>query len=248
MTKSSRRVAIINDTSSYVGPDLARALAGRGHDLVIGDPHDGLVEELQQLGATVEVVAGVGRLRSESDATTLVDRALQRFGQIDSAAMFSGQIIGGSFLKSTVVDLQRLYQGCFEAPYHFLKAVTAPMVQRGEGQILVITSASAARPTLMAPLYSSMRAGATMLAKNVAAEVARNGVQVNAVGTNFMDFPAFLEASHATTPEGRARVEAQVPMGRLGTLSEFAAFCMPYVDGTSRFATGQYVSFAGGWA
>ena len=114
--------------------------------------------------------------------------------------------------------------------------------------MLVITSASAVRPTPGAPLYSAARAGGTMLARNVADEVAGKGVQVNAVGTNFMDFPEFLRASRAEDAEGRARVEAQVPMGRLGTLDEFADFCMPFLDGTSRFTTGQFVAYAGGWA
>ena len=40
---------------------------------------------------------------------------------------------------------------------------------------------------------------------------------------------------------------AQVPMRRLGTLEEFASFCMPYIDGTSGFTTGQFVAYAGGW-
>ena len=87
-----------------------------------------------------------------------------------------------------------------------------------------------------------------MLVRNVAAEVVDKGVQVNAVGTNFMDFPEFLKANRAEDPEGRARVEAMVPMGRLGTLEELAHFSAPFVDGTSRFTTGQFVAFAGGWA
>jgi 3-oxoacyl-[acyl-carrier protein] reductase len=122
------------------------------------------------------------------------------------------------------------------------------MVARGAGQVLLITSAAAARPTPGAPLYSAARAGATMLARNVAAEVARHGVQVNAVGTNFMDFPEFLRATGATDPDVRSRIEAQVPLGRLGTMEEFAAFCLPFVDGSSRFTTGQFVAYAGGWA
>jgi len=32
----SRRVALISEVASYVGPDLARLLAQRGHDLVVG--------------------------------------------------------------------------------------------------------------------------------------------------------------------------------------------------------------------
>ena len=122
------------------------------------------------------------------------------------------------------------------------------MIVAGDGQILVITSASAARPTPGAPLYSSARAGATMLTRNVADEVARNGVQVNAVGTNFMDFPEFLRATGANDPEIRKKIEAQVPLGRLGTMEEFASFCMPFIDGSSRFTTGQFVAYAGGWA
>ena len=38
-----------------------------------------------------------------------------------------------------------------------------------------------------------------------------------------MDFPEFLAASGATDPDVRAKIEAQVPLGRLGTMDEFAA-------------------------
>jgi 3-oxoacyl-[acyl-carrier protein] reductase len=244
---SDRRVALVANTTSYVGPSLARFLAARGHDLVIGDPADGLVEELTGAGAAVEVVTGVQDLAKPESAPALVQAALDRFGRIDSAVAASGRIVVGRFLKSSVEDLQSAVRGCLEAPYHFLRAVVPVMVEAGGGQVLVITSASGARPTPGAPLYSSARAAANMLVRNVAGEVAATGVQVNAVGTNFMDFPEFLAANRAEDPEGRARVEAQVPMRRLGTLEEFASFCMPFLDGTSGFTTGQFVGYAGGW-
>ncbi|HVM08575.1 MAG TPA: SDR family oxidoreductase [Acidimicrobiales bacterium] len=248
MPSPDRRVALVNDGGFYVGPVLARYLAARGHDIVVGDPEDGLVAELEAAGASVEAVAGVRDLTDPASSARLVEAALARFGRIDAAAAFSGRIVTGRFLRSTVDDLRTVIEGCLEAPYHFLRSVVPPMVERGDGQVLLITSAAGARPTPGAPLYSAARAGATMLARNVAAEVVDKGVQINVVGTNFMDFPEFLRASRAEDPEGRARVEAQVPMGRLGSLEEFASFCMPFVDGTSRFTTGQFVAFAGGWA
>jgi len=243
-----RRVALVADAGFYVGPHLARLLAAKDHDLVLGDPSPELVTELEATGAAVEVVTGVRNLVKPESAASLVDAALDRFGRLDSAAAFSGQIITGRFTKSSVEDLRAVLAGCVEAPYHFLKAAVAPMIEQQGGQVLLITSASAVRPTPGAPLYSSARAAGTMLAKNVADEVARNGVQVNAVGTNFMDFPEFLRASGAEDPEVRAKLEAQVPLRRLGTMEEFAAFCMPFVDGTSGFTTGQFVAYAGGWA
>ncbi len=247
MSNTGRRVALITDASFYVGPPLARALAARDHDLVLGDPQEGLVEELTAMGATVEAVAGVRDISRPEASEQIVAAALERFGRIDSAAAASGRVITGRFLKSTVDDLHAVVKGCLEAPYHFLRAVVPAMVEQGDGQVLLMTSAAGARPTKGAPLYSAARAGATMLARNVAVEVARTGVQVNVVGTNFMDFPEFLRANGVTDAESRAKVEAQVPMGRLGTLEEFAAFCMPFIDGSSRFTTGQFVAYAGGW-
>ena len=244
----SNQVTVLNNAGFYVGPSLARVLAARGRNLVLGDPAPGLVNELLALGIAIEVVEGVKNLEDPASSEKLVAAAMNRFGRIDSAAMFSGAIVTGRFLNSSVSDLRSVLSGCVEAPYHFMKSVLPHMVDAKSGQLLVITSASAARPTPGAPLYSSARAAATMLTKNVAMEVARHGVQVNAVGTNFMDFPEFLKASGATDPAVRKKIEAQVPLGRLGTVEEFASFCMPYIDGTSRFTTGQFVAYAGGWA
>jgi 3-oxoacyl-[acyl-carrier protein] reductase len=162
--------------------------------------------------------------------------------------MSSGVIVTGRFLDAaSPADFQLAVRGCLEAPYRFLKAVVPPMVEAGGGQVLVQTSAAGARATRGAPLYSAARAGANHLVRNVADEVARHGVQVNAVGTNFMDFPGFLKANRAETPEARAKLEDMVPLKRLGTMEEFAAFCAVFLDGTSRFTTGQFVPYAGGW-
>ncbi|MHB8464555.1 MAG: SDR family NAD(P)-dependent oxidoreductase [Acidimicrobiales bacterium] len=243
----SRRIAVVSDAAGYVGPHLSRLLAARGHDLVVGDPAAGLVDELVALGAQVEVVEKVRDLSRPEASERLVRAALDRFGRIDAAAAFTGRIVVGRFLRSSIEDLRAALTGCVEAPYHFLRTVVPVMVEQGDGQVLVFTSAAGARPTPGAPLYSSARAGANMLVRNVALEVVDKGVQINAIGTNFMDFPEFLAANRAEDPAGRARVEAMVPMGRLGTLDELANFSMPFVDGTSRFVTGQFVAFAGGW-
>lgn len=248
MNTPQRRVTVINDGRFYAGPPLARFLATRDHNVVIGDAPSELIAELEAAGVQAVSVPGVNSRGNTQGFQQLVTSALDHFGRIDSASMFSGQIITGSILKSTREDLDSLYEGCLVAPYEFLKAVLPVMKEQESGQVLIITSASGARPTPGAPLYSSLRAAASMLARNAASEMAKHGVQVNAVGTNFMDFPEFLRASGATDPEVRKKVESQVPLHRLGTLDEFASFCMPYLDGTSRFATGQFVSFSGGWS
>lgn len=163
--------------------------------------------------------------------------------------MFSRAILLGRFLETTVEDLHTIARGNLEAPYRFLKAVMPPLVDQQDGQVVMITSATAARPAPGASLYSATRAGATMLVKNVAVEHARDNVQVNSVGTNFMDFDEFIKANGLEDkPKRRARVEDAVPMKRLGGMDEFANFSAVLLDGTSRFQTGQFFSYSGGWS
>ena len=246
--RSAKPVAIIANTSFYAGPDLARALARRGYDLVLGDPTDDLPSELDALGAESWSIDGVADLADPVSAARLVDLAMDAYGRIDSVVFFSGLIVTGPFLASTADDLAKATRGCLDAVYNALRVFVPPLVAAGSGQVLAITSAAGLRPTPNAPLYSAARAGANMLVRNVAAEVAEAGVQVNAIGTNYMDFDGFRAATGADDPAVRAAIERSVPLRRLGTMSEFAEFCAAFLDGTSRFHTGQVVGYDGGWS
>ena len=65
---------------------------------MLGDPPDDLVGELEDTGTAVEVVRGVRNLADPASAPALVAAALARFGRIDSAVAFSGQIVTGRFV------------------------------------------------------------------------------------------------------------------------------------------------------
>jgi 3-oxoacyl-[acyl-carrier protein] reductase len=248
MTSSNNRVALVCDTAGYVGPALARQFAQRGHNLVVGSPSKELVAELKALGAEVEAVENARNLAKIESAPALVKAGLDRYGRIDAAVAFSGDIVPGKFMDSSLEDLQKIVKGCLEGPYNFLKAAAAPMIEQRSGQIVLITSAAGARVAKGVALYSSVRAGATHMAKNLAAEIASTGVQVNALGTNWMDFPEFHEAVGTSDPDVRKAFEQRIPMKRMGTMEEFAAFAMAFLDGSSGFTTGQFVAYAGGWA
>jgi len=245
---SENPVAIVSNASSYVGPAVATKLAHAGFDLVLGDPTAEVLAEVEESGVQSWVVDDVRNLAKPDSAPRLLDMAMDAYGRVDSAVFFSGEIVLGKVMDSTDADFVRVVEGNLEAAYRALRTFVRPMVDAGQGQILAITSASGLRVTPGAPLYSATRAAANMLVRNLAGEVARSGVQVNAVGTNFMDFPMFREATGADDPEVMAKLEKNVPMGRLGTMDEFANFCMAFLDGSARFHTGQVVGFDGGWS
>ena len=101
----SRRVALITDTNLHLGPDLARILAKREHDLILGDPSSGLVEEIEALGANVVSLSGLGDLADGSAIARLMAAGLERFGKLDAACVRAGRIIGGRFMDANLEEL-----------------------------------------------------------------------------------------------------------------------------------------------
>jgi NAD(P)-dependent dehydrogenase (short-subunit alcohol dehydrogenase family) len=257
--RSDRPVALITLATGYVGPALARRMVASGFDLVLHVPSgtatmaDGelgaaeLEAELRGLGARVEVVEGADLTTAEGNHA-VIDAALERFGRLDAACFITGVIITGRFLENTEAQWEQVKRTNLDMVFHALQAALPPMLAAGRGQIVVFTSATGARPEPKVSIYSATRAGANALVRAVGLEHAASGVTVNAIGTNYMDFPGFLAASGATDPERRTRIEAQVPAKRLGTMEELAEFTAVLLDGRSRFQTGQFFSFSGGWS
>jgi len=240
-------VALITTAAHYVGPALARVLARSGHRLVLHAPDAALVEELRAAGTELLVVERANQATAEGN-NALVQAALEGFGRLDAACLVTGRIVLGPFLDSSVEDWERVKRANLDEVYYGLKAVLPPMVEQQRGQVVVFTSATGARPEPRVSLYGATRAGANALVRAVGLEYARYGVTVNAIGTNFMDFPGFIQANRADDPERRARIEAQVPLRRLGTMDELAEFTAVLLDGRSRFQTGQFFSYSGGWS
>ena len=219
----TKRVAIVADANTHLGPDLARILAERGHDLVLGDPIAGLAEEVAALGRQAVVVDGVADLGDPASVPRLIDAARDRFGRLDAACIRTGVIRTGRFLDGSLADLQFLQRANLESVFHALQALL-PVMAEG-GQIVIVTSATGARPMPNAALYGATRAAANMLVKAAALEVADQGITVNAIGTAYLDYPGFIRATGSEDPEVRARVEKQVPLKRFGRPREVAHFC-----------------------
>ncbi len=255
---TTRPVALLTMATGYVGPALARTMADRGFDLVLHGSADtesmvgveesfgDQVPDLESRGAQVETVTDVDLTTAEGNQA-LVQRCLDRFGRLDSACFVTGMIIVGKFLDMTEKQWGQIKKTNLDMVFHALQAALPPMVGAEGGQIVVFTSSTGGRPDPITSIYGGTRAGANGIVRAVGLEHARDGVQVNAVGTNFMDFPGFIAASGAADPERRARIEAQTPMRRLGTMDELAHVTAPLLDGQNRFQTGQFFDFSGGW-
>jgi 3-oxoacyl-[acyl-carrier protein] reductase len=134
------------------------------------------------------------------------------------------------------------------------RGVLPEMKERGWGRILAITSIAAKQPVADLVLSNSLRAAVTGFARTLANEVARFGITVNTILPGYTRTERVVELNDASARRERiepeqalARIEAEIPMGRLGEPREFAALATFLVSERASYVTGQGIVVDGGW-
>ena len=249
-SNTGRRVAIINDALLQIGPPLAIELAKAGHDLVIAQPQEGLVEKLEGLGSKVVVIEGIEQEGPNDEtnpehAKKLVDAAIQNFGGFDSAYFRTALHGGADILNVTREQLQKSFESNFVAVVYALQAVLPPLMEAGRGQVVILTSASAVRGPYDFIPYVPLRVAANNLIQCAAMTAAEKGVCVNAFGTNYLNYPDAVKSYGGE--EAMGHVASKLPVGRFGEPEEAAHLAMALLDGKNMFTTGQTIMIAGGY-
>jgi NAD(P)-dependent dehydrogenase (short-subunit alcohol dehydrogenase family) len=247
-SSGAKRVCILLDTQTHMMPELAKEMARRDHNLVIGDVKDGLPDELEKLGAQVEVVPGKLDMTKPDSIESMVDAAQKRFGRVDSSCIRTGYHDTGDITQITTDSAQALYEGNLLSAVYALQALLKPMMAQGSGQIVINTSASGLRAAPAGTMYSACRAGANMLVRNAALTAAPKGVTINATGTYAMDYPGFINDVGATDPAVRKQVEATLPLKRFVEPKEAAHFVATLIDGVGTGQTAQFFAIDNGWS
>jgi 3-oxoacyl-[acyl-carrier protein] reductase len=115
----------------------------------------------------------------------------------------------------------------------------------GQGQVLVLTSASATKPLYDFLGYSAMCAAANHAIQCASMTAAPKGVCVNAFGTNFLNYPDAVNAFGGQ--EAMDKVATNIPVRRFGEPEEMAHLAMALLDGKNMYTTGQTIMVAGGY-
>jgi 3-oxoacyl-[acyl-carrier protein] reductase len=260
--KRERRVALVCDTAQHIGPWVARKLAQRDHDLVISDPNvviegakttsPNLVAELKAMGGRVEVV-DIDDVNAKGAVQKLVDRAMDAYGGFDAAFVRPGVHIVGPWDKATEKELTDSFIGNHLSTQYALQAIVPPLVEQGSGQVLLEVSASATKDMKDVAVYGSTRAGAVYLINQCALDVAKHGVLVNGMGTNFCDYPGFIDnikkrsGIDLNDPEALAEYCKGIPVGYLGEPEQIAHLAAAVLDGGCNYYTAQFLNMSGGW-
>jgi len=160
---------------------------------------------------------------------------------VNNAGIARDQLI----LRMKEEDWDAVIDTNLKGAWNFCKAVLRPMMRNQNGGAIVnISSISGVVGMIGQSNYSASKAGMIGLTKSLAKEVASRKITVNAVALGLVE----TEMASEMNAEYRDKIQAQIPLGRLGNVQEAAEVVCFLLSDSARYITGQVIQADGGLA
>jgi NAD(P)-dependent dehydrogenase (short-subunit alcohol dehydrogenase family) len=232
MSAAPQPVAIISGAERGIGAGLAAAFRRGGYAVVATSRSIPASDDSDLL--TLQ-----GDITDAETSRRVVERALERFGRIDTLINNAGVYIGKPFTDYTSDDFAAITAVNLAGFFHITQHAIRPMLSQGAGHIVNISTslvdhADSTRPSALASLT---KGGLVAVTRSLAIEYAARGVRVNAVSLGVIRTPTHDPASY----EG---METLHPLGRVGEISDVVDGIL-YLERAS-FVTGEILHIDGG--
>src|SRR5436309_10837133 len=177
------RVAIVTGAGRGIGRAIALALAREGGDVALAartvEELETVAGEVRALGRRALVVPADVAL--ETDARTLVDRTVGELGRLDVLVNNAGAVAREPLRDLAVADWDRVIAVNLRGTFLCSKFALEPMLARGEGWIVNISSGAGKRGVATRTAYSAAKFGGVGFTDALDAEVRPHGVRVHVV-------------------------------------------------------------------
>jgi len=240
------RLALVTGSGQGLGLALARGLGGAGARVVLND----VVGE--RLDAAVSTLRGEG-LDADGRMFDVTDEAAvegavadveARLGPLEILVNNAGIQRRAPLESFAKADWDGLLAVNVTGAFLVARAVANRMIPRGRGKIINISSVNGelARPAI-AP-YTATKGAVNSLTRGMAADWARHGIQVNAIGPGY--FLTELTQPLADDPAFDGWLRRRTPAGRWGRPSELVGAAVFLASDASSFVNGQVIYVDGG--
>lgn len=189
------------------------------------------------------------RALAAGEPVALVEEALKQHGRIDALVNNDAfPALRAPIGEARLEDYRTALEVMAVTPFRLVQLVAPHMRKRKQGRIVFVSSAAPLRGIANYAPYVSARAATNGLVSSLAKELGKDGITVNAVGSNYVENPDYFPPALLANKEAMTKMTAQIPLGRLGKSAELgAAVCFLCSDGAG-FITGHVLPHAGGWA
>jgi 3-oxoacyl-[acyl-carrier protein] reductase len=237
--------ALVTGASRGVGRATALMLARAGVDVGIGyHSRDAdartVVEQARALG--VRAFAQASDVSTPWGAEMLFERCLVELGGVDLFVANAGIWVPDEVAVGGMTDAQwdRTMAANLTSVFQTVR-LAARFVGDG-GRIVVVSSTAGQRGEAYHADYAASKGALIAFTKSVAVELAERDVTVNCVAPGWID----TEMVEKPMSEGRARIEAAIPLRRIASADDVAGPIVFLCSALARHVTGEIVNVNGG--
>jgi NAD(P)-dependent dehydrogenase (short-subunit alcohol dehydrogenase family) len=238
------RVAIVTGGGTGIGAAAAHVLAAHGLDVVlVGRRPEPLETVRAEIGGrAIAIAADVGAREAPRH---IVSEALRAFGRLDVLVNNAAVIQNGPLESFSRETFDQHYAVNVGGPFFLLAAALPALRESPDAAVVNLSSSvgSIVKPGSM--LYGSTKAALEYLTRAWAYELAADGIRVNAIAPGPVDTPIHTTYSH-DLDETYADLARRIPLGRMGTVDDIAAWVWFLVAPESAWTTGNVIHVDGG--
>ena len=239
------KVCLITGGSSGIGASSALVLARKGAHIVIASRSGGAQMSADFLSGIRAY--GTRTCFIEADVADpeacrrCIDQVIKEFGRLDVLVHSAGGAVPGGLYAVTDENWMNAFAVHVHSVFHLTRAAAPHMAQQKEGAIILLGSSGGLRGCLGALAYGVVKGALPQFARNLARELADQGIRVNCVSPGIIrtPFQGFL------TPEQAANnIRNRIPLHREGKPEDVAELIVTLVE--NDFITGENFVIDGG--
>lgn len=243
------KVAFVTGAANGIGRATALAFAREGASVVVADVSEAGNQEtarmIETLGAhALAVRCDVSRAE---DVKAALARTVEVFGRLDFAFNNAGIEPGkpAPTAQYEEEEWDRIFAINLRGMFLCMKHEIPLILKQGGGAIVNTSSGAGIIGIKGSPAYTAAKHGVIGLTRAAALDYAAQNIRINAVCPGYIDTP-MMERFTGGSAEGRAKVIAEEPVGRMGKPEEIAATVLFLCSDAAAFVIGHAMVVDGG--
>lgn len=243
--KLTGKTAIVTGGARGIGRAIAMTLAAAGANIVINyssssKAADEVVEEAKKLG--VRALAFKADVSKDEEIENLVKQVLNDFGSIDILVNNAGITRDNLLIRMSEKDFMDVIDTNLKGAFICTKHVSKVMMKQRAGKIINIASVVGVMGNAGQSNYSASKAGLIGFTKSIAKEIAKRGINVNAVA------PGYIQTDMTASLPDKIKEEflSGIPLSRAGMPQDVANAVLFLSSEYSDYITGQVINIDGG--